>query len=41
MKCFGTVFADVDRDGDEDFVVSNGHIIDFNYPKTTRFGSCR
>lgn len=28
---FGTVFADVDRDGDEDFVVSNGHVI--NYPK--------
>ncbi|HEV3340069.1 MAG TPA: CRTAC1 family protein, partial [Pirellulales bacterium] len=28
---FGTVFADVDRDGDEDFVVSNGHVI--NFPK--------
>jgi enediyne biosynthesis protein E4 len=28
---FGTLFADVDRDGDEDFVVSNGHVI--NYPK--------
>ncbi|HVC94948.1 MAG TPA: CRTAC1 family protein [Pirellulales bacterium] len=29
---FGTVFADVDRDGDEDFVVSNGHVI--NFPKS-------
>lgn len=28
---FGTVFADVERDGDEDFVVSNGHVI--NFPK--------
>lgn len=28
---FGTVFADVDCDGDEDFVVSNGHVI--NFPK--------
>lgn len=28
---FGTLFADVDRDGDEDFVVSNGHVI--NFPK--------
>lgn len=28
---FGTMFADVDRDGDEDFVVSNGHVI--NFPK--------
>jgi enediyne biosynthesis protein E4 len=28
---FGTVFADVDLDGDEDFVVSNGHVI--NFPK--------
>jgi hypothetical protein len=28
---FGAVFADVDRDGDEDFVVSNGHVI--NFPK--------
>lgn len=28
---FGTVFADIDRDGDEDFVVANGHVI--NYPK--------
>lgn len=28
---FGTLFADVDRDGDEDFIVSNGHVI--NYPK--------
>jgi hypothetical protein len=28
---FGTVFADVDCDGEEDFVVSNGHVI--NYPK--------
>jgi enediyne biosynthesis protein E4 len=28
---FGTVFADIDRDGDEDFVVSNGHVL--NYPK--------
>ncbi|HVX14354.1 MAG TPA: CRTAC1 family protein [Pirellulales bacterium] len=27
---FGTVFADIDCDGDEDFVVSNGHVI--NYP---------
>ncbi|HEV3004548.1 MAG TPA: CRTAC1 family protein [Pirellulales bacterium] len=26
---FGTAFCDVDRDGDEDFVVSNGHVIDF------------
>lgn len=29
---FGTLFADVDRDGDEDFVVANGHVI--NYPKS-------
>jgi hypothetical protein len=28
---FGTVFTDLDRDGDEDFVVSNGHVI--NFPK--------
>jgi hypothetical protein len=28
---FATVFCDVDRDGDEDFVVSNGHVI--NFPK--------
>ena len=28
---FGTVFADIDRDGDEDFVVANGHVI--NFPK--------
>ncbi|HEX7446215.1 MAG TPA: CRTAC1 family protein [Pirellulales bacterium] len=28
---FGTVFVDFDRDGDEDFLVSNGHVI--NYPK--------
>jgi hypothetical protein len=26
---FGTVFADVDCDGDEDLVVSNGHVINF------------
>ncbi len=28
---FGTVYADIDCDGDEDFLVSNGHVI--NYPK--------
>ncbi|MEX2120302.1 MAG: CRTAC1 family protein [Pirellulales bacterium] len=26
---FGTVAVDVDKDGDEDFVVSNGHVINF------------
>lgn len=31
---FGTVCVDVDRDGDEDFLVSNGHVI--NYPKAAQ-----
>lgn len=26
---FGTVACDVDRDGDEDFVISNGHVVKF------------
>ena len=29
---FGTAFADIDRDGDEDALISNGHVI--NFPKS-------
>ena len=29
---FGTLFADIDRDGDEDVLISNGHVI--NFPKS-------
>lgn len=29
---FGTAFADIDRDGDEDVLISNGHVI--NFPKS-------
>jgi hypothetical protein len=32
---FGTAFVDLDRDGDEDILINNGHVI--NYPRTAPY----
>ncbi len=32
---FGTAFLDIDRDGDEDILINNGHVI--NYPRNAPF----